>query len=524
MEESDYDQLKTSGFPDDVSEHAALELLAGFVNEAGDRQDEQALRKAVEELNSFLGKSISDCAKAHAYFFLGNAWSHLKGFGIRADYNSLSWEDEPLGQEILSLRRAIAVGPTPLAKIPIREILTNLGNALSHIGRPAEAIEYYNRALENDPTFAMAAGNKGFALFHYAATLYDRPQARLILKLAHPLLNEAARTDVHETAKTGFSELAAKIEGILGSDFLERTEDLDCSSLGSTPKEKLYRRWCLKERLFLNPLNDATDCSIAAHDPLTCPSITTEIDKGPYYHAFYNQIKQEFVAARYLFYKGMIADTSHFSDRDVLLYNTLDYPAYGLGVEQMKLAFRSAYSVVDKIAYFLKDYLDICLEEWEVSFRGLWYENPRKRNALRPQFARHPNWFLRGLFWVSKDLVEPNKNKEEEKKQWQDALDPDAQKLSSIRNHLEHKYLKLHLDKWDGSTETNSGCADKLAHSLYLDDFAKRTVRMLKMVRAALIYLALALHSEERRRAAGRDPTEKIAPMPLDVWDDDWKT
>jgi len=214
MEDSDYDQLKTSGLPDDVSEHAALVLLRGFVDDAGDKQDEQALNNAIVELNSFLGKSISDGAKANAYYFLGNAWSHLKEFGIRADNNSLSWEDKLLGQEILSLRRAIAVGPTLSLPIPTCQILTNLGNALSHIGRPAEAIEYYNRALENDPTFAMATGNKGFALFYYARALYDRPQARLILKLAYPLLNEAACMNVHETAKTGFSELSTKIEGM----------------------------------------------------------------------------------------------------------------------------------------------------------------------------------------------------------------------------------------------------------------------------------------------------------------------
>jgi tetratricopeptide (TPR) repeat protein len=525
MEASDYDQLKTSGLPDDISEHAALGLLAGFVDDAGDKQDEQALKKAVEELNYFLGKNISDGAKAHAYYFLGNAWAHLKEFAVRADNNSLSWEDEPLGQEILSLRRAIAVGPTPSLPIPTCQILTNLGNALSHIGRPAEAIEYYNKALENDPTFAMATGSKGHALSFYADALYDRDQASLIHKLAYPLLNEAARTDVHETAKTGFSKLAARIEGTLGRDFLERAENLDSFPLGSTEKEKNYRSWCLKERLFLNPLNDATDCSIAAHDPLTCPSIITALDEGPYYHAFYNQIKQEFVSARYLFYRGMTADTAHFSDRGVLLYNTLDYPAYGVGVEQMRLAFRAAYSLVDKIAYFLNAYLTLGVPGTAVTFKSIWYEPGR--STLRSEIKARPNWPLRGLFWLSKDLVEPKKkenDREKKKAEWQDAVDPDAQKLNSIRNHLEHKYLKLHQDMWAGAEETESWCVDTLAHSLSLEDFTKKTVRILKMVRAALIYLALALHIEERRKTDERDPAEKHGYMPLDVWDDDWKT
>ena len=42
-------------------------------------------------------------------------------------------------------------------------------------------------------------------------------------------------------------------------------------------------------------------------------------------------------------------------NRDVLLYNTLDYPAYGLAVEKVKVAFRMAYSIFDKIGVVMKD-------------------------------------------------------------------------------------------------------------------------------------------------------------------------
>ena len=51
--------------------------------------------------------------------------------------------------------------------------------------------------------------------------------------------------------------------------------------------------------------------------------------------------------------------------------------------------------------------------------------------------------------------------------------------------------------------------------------FETRTLRLLKLTRAALMYLSLSVASEERRR---HHSTCKLAmPMPLDVWDDEWK-
>jgi LA2681-like HEPN/Phasin protein len=49
-------------------------------------------------------------------------------------------------------------------------------------------------------------------------------------------------------------------------------------------------------------------------------------------------MKQEFASARWLLYEGITARTTHFSDRQVRLSNTLDYPSYGLAVEKLKAA------------------------------------------------------------------------------------------------------------------------------------------------------------------------------------------
>jgi len=289
--------------------------------------------------------------------------------------------------------------------------------------------------------------------------------------------------------------------------------------LGDSKAESAYRKWCLNHRLFLNPLNDLGPYSIASHDVLTTPSIVVAVGEGPRFQGFFNQINQEFVSARFLLYESRTSRKPHFSDKGVTLYNTLDYPAYSLAVEKAKIAFRMVYSLLDKIAFFLNHYLNLNIPERAVSFRTFWYEGQQRNRGLRAGFQKYENWPLRGLFWLSKDLFhnEPG---------FKECLEPEAKELDTIRNHVEHKYLKLHemlLPKPDPSDKVRSGLHDALAHSIRRHDFEAKALRITKMVRAAIIYLSLAVHCEEGIRADARPKKGLILPMHLGTWDDKWK-
>ena len=100
-------------------------------------------------------------------------------------------------------------------------------------------------------------------------------------------------------------------------------------------------------------------------------------NRGPPLHGFFNQLKQEYVSARWLLYEGINSRSHHFSDHGVALWNTMDYPVYGLGIEKVRLAFRVGYSLLDKIACFLTCYFQLDLGEF-VSFRTVWYTNGRR--------------------------------------------------------------------------------------------------------------------------------------------------
>ena len=94
-----------------------------------------------------------------------------------------------------------------------------------------------------------------------------------------------------------------------------------------------------------------------------------------------------------------------------------------------------------------------------MSFRSLWYERQNRAKGLRPDFDALDNWPLRGLFWLSKDLYEDQPG-------FRESMDPSGEDLAKIRNHLEHRYLKLHDSLWGGRTdntdELKAGLADRV--------------------------------------------------------------
>lgn len=369
----------------------------------------------------------------------------------------------------------------------------------------------------------MANGNRGIALGSYARALYDPGHAAVMQVAAYDAVSAATSPDAFydsiglEAARTHFEGLKGAISRHIDIDAVRQRVDLEGHSMGESDVERAYRAWCLRERLFINPLNDLGSIAIAAQDVLTLPPLTVPATSAgmPPLIGFFNQMKQEFVSARYLYFEGLHSHEPHFSDQGVLLYNTLDYPAYSLATEKTRTAFRIAYSLFDKIAFFLNAYLEIGRKPMQVSFRSIWYEPKGKQPSLLARFTACENWPLRGLFWLSKDLFE---------EEFQNVTEPDAEALATICNHLEHKYLQLHAS-WAESVRSERNrdpSAEWLGYALSRDDFTARTLRLLQLVRGALIYLSLAVYRQEAVRARDSDAHLTIS-MPLSLWEDDWK-
>jgi len=366
----------------------------------------------------------------------------------------------------------------------------------------------------------MARGNRGFAGGLYAGMFYDDGHALTFFRFAHADLATASSGGgyIIPDAREAFEEYKVKLESVVGSPEERcKVPNLFGFELGDTPEETRYRRWCLRHRLFLNPLNDLGPYPIAARDVLHMPPIVTDVDTGPKYHGAFNQLKQGFVSARFQLYDGLHFDKPHFSDRDVMLYNTLDYPAYSLAIEKVKLAFRSFYSLFDQIAFLLNDYMDLGIPSYRTDFRTLWYKGQDQNQGLREDLTDRQNRALQALFWLSKDLYE-------EREEFREALDPAARRLADIRNCLEHRYLKVHdIPPFEPETDTAKAVHhDDLAEPIDRRDFEQKTLRIASAARSALIYLSLAMHIENVTVRKQKLDGEAI-PRQLDIWEYEWK-
>jgi tetratricopeptide (TPR) repeat protein len=199
-------------------------------------------------------------ALLHSY--LANAWSGLWRFRGR-----WAWDSHELGQELLELRKAIAEeGFSQLKDQAQCSILTNLGNALSSVGRVVEALPLWRRALELIPTFGMALANQGEGLISYARALSWSTQRNAFLEAALAQLAKVFGATTHQiepAALPHFDVLrrqAREMFSRIPKGHLHRPKRL---SVGRSAAEKRYRLWCLRNQLFLNPLNDLMQASPA---------------------------------------------------------------------------------------------------------------------------------------------------------------------------------------------------------------------------------------------------------------------
>jgi tetratricopeptide (TPR) repeat protein len=527
------DQMKTPAALLRTAENSAegievrIAALGHAIDTAEALRDEDALTRADAVAEGLLASGPDSATAAELAYFRANAWSALRQ--IRAPDTAWDWEGTETQREILHLREA-AYHPAfgQLDVMRQCQIETNLGNLLNHVGRFVDAVACWDRAIARLPDFAMALGNRGYGLSFYARALYDHGHAGVMLLSAYEDLTAALAPEAvldnpdNAVAVAGFAEMREQIAAAIDVERMRViVRDLRGSE-STSDEESAYRRWCLHHRLFLNPLNDLGPLPVADRDVLSTPDIVTARDEPPSVLRFFNILKQEYVSARWMLYEGSISDGVHCSDRGVLLTNTLDYQSHGLAVERIKCAFRGAYSLFDKIGQVVNHHWHPPIAE-RVTIRTVWYQQARGGKVmLRPEFVDHENWPLRGLFWLARDIFDRQPG-------FRDSTDPDARAIAEVRNRLEHGFLAVH--EFEALCETLGARSDQtgpLGQDPNLYPISRRaltakTLRLLQLARAALIYLSLALHREEQCRARARGSCAGIVPLDLGLVDDEWK-
>ncbi len=153
----------------------AFSYLGRLIDLSYDQKFLQGTEKAIEVGENLLKSLKSSKDKALLYYFLANAYSDKHKIEyLEKKERVWAWESLHFEKTLLYLRHAILdSGFSKLSTGYKASILTNLGNILSQIGRPLEAIEYWDKSLLYVEGFPMTLGNKGIAIALIADTIYD---------------------------------------------------------------------------------------------------------------------------------------------------------------------------------------------------------------------------------------------------------------------------------------------------------------------------------------------------------------
>lgn len=513
-----------------------INTIAWFVDRALDEKDIDTLKRISEDcLNLIESNDYNNLEKAILAYHSATSWGNYitifhKGYlsYSNADNNEADFEFcLMLFRNSLQYFKKFYEDSNGLDKANdedryyylhyINRTLTNYANDLHQCGRFIKSINQLKFGVEKN--FSMAVGNMACKLITYAMFDYDNGHCEILCNEAYHLLLKAIDdTTLQEHAAEYFRLEIERLENVISVEFLKNKYQPKEFSLGDTLEEQNYRKWCLKNTLFLNTLNDIYSCSLVANDCLHLPTMITDINVGPKYHGLFNQLKQEYVSARFLAYDGLKNREVHFSDKDVYMCNTLDYPVYGLGIEKIKCAYRSLYSLFDRIAFFINEYYGLGIKEQDVSYKTIWQNKIRgyaPKLNLKDYIVEKEtyNYPMIGLYWLCKDIA-----KKQVKHHY---LEPLVEMLSDIRNALEHRYLKVHDRMFFPRTE--DAFNDTLAKSIYFKDLENAVIELMKYVREAIILLALSVHKEEQIREKGRREDGLIMPIYVDKYDDEWK-
>ena len=486
-----------------------LNILAEQCDAAISDANEQNINDLIEVVTKYTSKDCSSEKRCYAHYLLGNLHGKLASL-LQEDTSGWRNDKYPtnLTAEINNFRQAKLLISGKAEQIR-NEIITNLSNSLARQRRNIEILHDWNCDFNTggDTPFVSSL-SKARELNRISRFLNDDSHKNLYLYEAFRLLKNL-QDHIHMTdhqAVVNALNNDPEIVNLLtnGEDFFAPIANWqkDYTQEEYIPEERSYRGWCLKERLFVNPINDITIEWIADQDILQFPNHTVKIGDGPYFSASFSALKREFCFARYMAYEGINQIHPEFETDKLYLVNTLDYVDYSGSTEKIKSAFRICFSVLDSLASVMNNYFDC--QSSNIAFTPKWIKENFKNKEI--------NHFVDALYWLSCDLFDNEKIISDPSK-WK-APNPEGYQIRKIRNAIEHGWLRVaehDCDIWNKDHD----------HAYLITPLALQThtLTLLKLVRAAMLYLTFAVKFNEMSKTEGNGI---VVQFSLEIMDDEF--
>ncbi|CAH7012918.1 conserved hypothetical protein [Vibrio chagasii] len=433
--------------------------------------DHEKLKTFLESLLNVDYKFESLVDEARFYYILGNCSQEL------FNYHKLDWFSDELSKSVIFFRKALYAirqinFPTDEELFLQSCIETNLGNNLSSQGRAFCCIPLWDSAFKckQNPVPIISKANHGLFL---ASNVYDPSHKHYHYFTAYKLINLGLeRLDrLYPEQRIAYSEDSNFMNFKAWFEDNFKPEDFDYfesfEEEVETRKQGDYLKWCGDNKLFINDLNDVCLSEIVYQDIMTLPSFSQQINlalsmhEELMYHGNFDELKNDYCYARYLIFssKSIPGDRNHFFNKTYPHVDDMSHSITNLKASHYKSAFRTLYSLFDKIAYFINRFFELNDIEYDhkISFDNIFRELKGGKNwKPHSKLKDSQNCFIHALFYILKDIRDVKDSTSVSR--W---LDPDAKAFSEIRNAIEHRSLKI-VDDF-GYTLTQSDKAFRLS-------------------------------------------------------------
>jgi len=481
-------------------------------------------KQTVDDANLPQGQSPEDNAsKAYICYSIATSYGDIGRFTNKANDEELIKNQLFYYRESIRLIEVEEYNQEQYAPYVLsfkQNLYTNYGNTLKQCGRFISAIEQYNKALSINRSCGMALGNIGKLYQQYGLLVYDDFHRDFLHYFAYHNLREAIESNdlnVYEQARQCFKKLLDYYDNKYITEVLLPDLSIPDKEFDIT-EECLYRQWGLKHHLFLNPLNNLPIIeNYFAMDEINLPNMIADNDDKPIYHGMFNQIKQEYIYARYLYYVSLHSQSQpHFADRDTRLINLSDYPQYSIRIEMLKSAYKTLFGLFDRIAFFLNSYFDLGIKEKDVSYSSIWLSCHGKQGksgyyAYRNILNANSNIALAALYWIRKDFSDS----------FNASTTPCLKRIKEVRHAFEHKYVKIVDDRLCNDYKKSK--YDDLVLYVSENEMFDITLDLLKLLQESIICLCLCVNIEEKRKSDSLPPNTMMCPINFIEYDDDWK-
>ena len=259
----------------------------------------------------------------------------------------------------------------------------------------------------------------------------------------------------------------------------------------------------------LNSYNDINPHSLISQDDSLYFNAVFSPKQDPEFgyriFSLLNEIKQEYVSARFMLYQYFTnSGTIHFSDKSVRLSDNADYSNYSYHIEVAKSSFRALYSLLDKIAYALNEYLGLGVSGMNVSFKDIWYSDKKKRTLRKEITNQETAHSLAGLLFIRNDIYGGDECYLQDEK---------TLRLKAVRNAMEHRAIIV----TDDGAFDDSGVTLKISRT----DFEETAMTLIHTVRQAIFcFVNTVNHIEYDKKMSIKKADQLVIPQPVSTMED----